>query len=56
MVFVLSIAGNQVPETPLVEVVGKAANGLPEHIGATGSKTAKIGFTTIVKYIGLDAH
>ena len=28
-------AGDQVPVMPLVDVVGKAANVAPEHIGAT---------------------
>ena len=35
MVAVLFIAGDHVPVIPLFEVVGKAANEQPEHIGAT---------------------
>ena len=33
--FELSNAGDQVPSTPLSEVVGKAANASPEQIGST---------------------
>jgi hypothetical protein len=48
VVVVLFIAGDQVPVTPLVEVVGKDAKAAPEQIGAIWLKMAKIGFTTIV--------
>ena len=38
MVIVLSKAGDQVPLTPLVEVVGKGERKSPEQIGATALK------------------
>ena len=50
------MAGDQVPVTPLVEVVGKGARASPEQIGATGVKVAAIGFTTIVIVVGVTAH
>ena len=43
VVVVLSNAGDQVPVTPLFEVVGKAVNGLPEHIGFIGLKEGIVG-------------
>jgi hypothetical protein len=52
----LFIAGDQVPITPLLEVVGKAAKTPPEHIGATGVKTAVTGFTTMVIVAGVVVH
>ncbi len=52
----LFIAGDQVPVTPLLEVVGKLAKIAPEQIGATGLKTAAIGFTTMVIVAGVVAH
>jgi hypothetical protein len=43
-------AGDQVPIIELVEVVGKAANVVPEQIGATAvNEGIAIGFTVIVK-------
>jgi hypothetical protein len=43
-------AGDQVPEIPLMEVVGKADNVPPAQIGAIGVNVGVIiGFTTIVK-------
>ena len=45
-------AGAQVPFIPLVEVVGKAANGSPEQIAATGLKVGVTsGLTVIVKAV-----
>ena len=45
-------AGDQLPEIPLVEVVGKSAKVAPEQIGATAVKFgATPGFTVIVKVI-----
>ena len=38
VVVVLFKAGDQVPVTPLVEVVGKADKVAPEQIGATAAK------------------
>jgi hypothetical protein len=43
------IAGNQVPETPLLEVVGNAVSVAPEQIGAICVNVGvTFGFTTIV--------
>ncbi len=42
MVVVLSNAGVQNPIIPSFEVVGKAFNGSPSHIGGTGSKTGSV--------------
>ena len=49
MVAVLLIAGDQLPVTPLVAVVGKAAKAAPEQIGATWVKAGvTIGLTVMV--------
>jgi pimeloyl-ACP methyl ester carboxylesterase len=56
VVVVLFIAGDQVPVTPLVEVVGKDAKAAPEQIGAIWLKMATIGFTTIVILAGVVVH
>ena len=49
-------AGDQVPEIPLVEIVGKADNVCPLQIGLTEVKVGVIaGFMVIVKLVGL-AH
>ena len=42
VVAVLFIAGDQVPVTPLLEVVGKSANTSPGHIGATCVKVGTV--------------
>ncbi|TYA60446.1 hypothetical protein FVF61_00060 [Formosa maritima] len=48
VVAVLSIAGLQIPVTPLLEVVGNAVKGSPLQIGATCVNIGVIlGFTTI---------
>ncbi len=52
----LFIAGDQIPVTPLLEVVGKSSKTTPEQIGATGLKTAVIGFTIMVKVEGVTVH
>ncbi len=45
-------AGDQVPVMPLVDVVGNAAKGVPEHIGATGLNVGVVpAFTEIVKVV-----
>ncbi len=52
----MSNAGAQVPVMPLPDVVGRAANVAPEHIGATGAKVGvTIGLTVMVKVVEL-AH
>jgi len=49
-------AGVQVPVIPLLDVVGKAVNVAPEHIGATAVNVGVIlGFTVIVK-VAVVAH
>ena len=47
-VVVLSTTGDQVPVTPLLEVVGKEDKSSPEQIGATCVNRASIGLTIIV--------
>jgi hypothetical protein len=56
VVAVLSNAGDHVPVTPSVEVVGNAANESPEQIGAT---VAKVGITTgltVIVIVLVTAH
>ncbi len=49
VVAVLFSAGDHVPVTPFVEVVGNGDNGLPEQIGATALNVGvTFGFTVIV--------
>jgi len=56
VVAVLFSAGDQVPVMPLVDVVGKAANVVPEHIGATAAKAGvTLGFTVMV-LVAVVAH
>ena len=54
---VLSNAGDHVPVIPLVDVVGKAANASPLHIGLTA---VNVGVTvdelTVIVKVVLDAH
>jgi len=52
VVAVLSKAGAQVPEMPLLEVVGNGVNVAPEHIGATAVNVGvTFGLTVIVKVV-----
>ncbi len=52
VVAVLFSTGLQVPVIPLVDVVGKAANAAPLHIGATAVNVGVIfGFTVIVNVV-----
>jgi len=53
----LLIAGDQLPEMPLVEVVGNAANGSPLQIDATAlnAGTVLAGFTPMV-IVAVVAH
>jgi hypothetical protein len=56
VVVVLSKAGDQVPVYPLREVVGKAVNVPPSHIGATAVKVGRIfGFTVMLR-VAVVAH
>ena len=56
MVAVLIKAGDQVPVMPLLDVVGRAASGAPEHIGATGVNVGVTFGTTVVVYVVGVAH
>jgi hypothetical protein len=56
VVVVLFIAGDQVPVTPLFEVVGNKLKAAPEQIGATCVKVADNGFTTTVMLAGVVVH
>jgi hypothetical protein len=52
VVAVLSIAGDQVPVTPLIEVVGNGESVAPEQIAATGANVGvTFGLTVIVKVV-----
>ena len=52
MVVVLFNAGAHVPVILFVDVVGKADNAAPEHIGATCVNVgATLGFTTMVMFV-----
>jgi hypothetical protein len=52
VVVVLSKAGDQLPVTPLFEVVGSGDKVAPEHIGATAVNVGAIlGLTVIVKVV-----
>ena len=45
-------AGDHVPEMPLLDVRGKAVNGVPEQMGATAVKVGvTCGFTVIVNVV-----
>ena len=49
-------SGDHVPVIPLVDVVGKAANVAPEHIGATAANAGvTFGFTVIIN-VAVVAH
>ena len=56
MVAVLFSAGTHVPEIPLFDVVGRADNVAPEHIGATAVKVGvTFGLTVMVRVVDV-AH
>ena len=56
VVAVLFSAGDHVPVMPLVDVVGRAANVVPEHIGATAANAGvTFGFTVMVS-VAVVAH
>ena len=56
VVAVLSKAGAHVPLMPLIEVVGKAARGSPEHIAATAAKVGVIKGLTVIVSVVVTAH
>ena len=50
------IAGDHVPVIPLLEVVGKGANGSPVQIGATAVKVGVTGVLTVIVNVVVVAH
>ncbi len=56
VVAVLFNAGDHVPIMPLVEVVGKAAKGMPEQIGAMGLKVGVVAGVTVMVKVVEKAH
>ena len=56
VVVVLFNAGDHVPVTPLVEVVGKAANADPVHIAGTAAKVGVVGVLTVIDKVVVVAH
>ena len=53
---VLSNAGAQVPVIPLFDVVGNAANTVPEQIAATGVNVGVIFTLTVIVSVVVVAH
>ena len=56
VVVVLFSTGDQVPVIPLVDVVGKAANAVPEQIGATAVKVGVTFGVTVIDNVVVVAH
>ena len=56
VVRVLSSAGDQVPVTPLLDVVGSAASVAPAHIGATAVKAGVTAALTVIVKVVVVAH
>ena len=56
MVAVLFKAGVQVPVMPLLDVVGKAAKTVPEHIAGTGLNVGIIFGLTVMVNVVVVAH
>jgi len=56
VVAVLLSAGDQVPVTPLLDVVGKADNVPPEQIGATALKVGVTFGVTVMVNVVVVAH
>src|SRR5882757_5005245 len=56
VVAVLFNAGAHVPVIPLVEVVGNAASGSPEHIAATAANVGVINGLTVIVSVVVTAH
>ncbi len=52
----LTVAGNQVPVTPFVEVVGKTGATPPGQMGATGLNVGRIGSSTVIVNVLVVAH
>ncbi len=49
-------AGDQVPVMPLVDVVGNAAKGVPEHMAATGLNVGVVPGVTVMVKVVVVAH
>jgi hypothetical protein len=49
-------AGDHVPVMPLVDVVGKAASVVPEHMGATAVNVGVIFGLTVIVNVVVVAH
>ena len=49
-------AGDQAPVMPLLEVVGKADNVAPEHIGATAVNVGVMFGLTVIVNVAVVAH
>ena len=56
MVVVLSRAGAHTPVIPLLEIVGKAVNAVPEQIAATGSNVGVTFGLTVMVSVVVVAH
>ena len=56
VVVVLFSTGDQVPVIPLVDVVGKAANAVPEQIGATAVNVGVTFGVTVIDIVVVVAH
>ncbi len=56
MVLVLFIAGDQVPDIPLSELVGNGFNTSPTHIGDTAVNVGVIGLFTVIVNVVVLAH
>ena len=56
MVAVLLSAGAHVPVIPLFDVVGNAASGSPEQMGATAIKVGVIFGLTVIVIVVVVAH
>jgi hypothetical protein len=56
VVAVLFNAGDQAPVMPLVDVVGKAASVVPEHMGATAVNVGVIFGLTVIVNVVVVAH
>ena len=53
---VLSKVGDHVPVMPLVDVVGNAANVVPEHIGVTAVNVGVALVFTVIVNVAVVAH
>ena len=52
----LSNAGDHVPVTPLVDVVGKGESEPPLHIADTAANVGKVGALTVIINVVVVAH